>query len=114
MKYPTLALHVAGRWLTGASGGERPVINPADESRLGMLPLAGVEELEAAAASARRGFELWRKHSALERFTIIRRATDLMRERANEIAQILTLEQGKPLAEAQREVMLSADIIDFQ
>jgi succinate-semialdehyde dehydrogenase/glutarate-semialdehyde dehydrogenase len=114
MKYPTLALHVAGRWLTQASGGERAVINPADESRLGMLPLAGEEELHAAAASAQRGFAQWRKLSALERFTTIRRATDLMRERADEIAQVLTLEQGKPLAEAQREVVLSADIIDFQ
>src|SRR5688500_18368392 len=114
MKYPSLALHVAGRWLTQASGGERPVINPADESRLGMLPLAGDDELLAAAASARRGFAQWRKLSALERFTIIRRATDLMRERADDLAQVLTLEQGKPLAEAQREVMLSADIINFQ
>jgi succinate-semialdehyde dehydrogenase / glutarate-semialdehyde dehydrogenase len=114
MKYPSLAVHVAGRWLTRASGGERAVINPADESRLGMLPLAGKDELLAAAASAQRGFAQWRKLSALERFTIIRSATDLMRERADEIAQVLTLEQGKPLAEAQREVVLSADIIDFQ
>jgi succinate-semialdehyde dehydrogenase/glutarate-semialdehyde dehydrogenase len=108
------ALHVGGQWLTQASGGERPVINPADESVLGMLPLAGVAELQAAAESAQRGFASWRKRSALERFTVIRRATDLMRGRANEIARTLTLEQGKPLAEAQREVLLSADIIDFQ
>jgi succinate-semialdehyde dehydrogenase/glutarate-semialdehyde dehydrogenase len=108
------ALHVGGQWLTQASGGERPVINPADESVLGMLPLAGVAELQAAAESAQRGFASWRKRSALERFTVIRRATDLMRGRANEIAHTLTLEHGKPRAEAQRVVLLSADIIDFQ
>jgi succinate-semialdehyde dehydrogenase/glutarate-semialdehyde dehydrogenase len=114
MNYPTLALHIAGQWLTHASGGERFVINPADESPLGALPLAGEAELRAVAESSLRGFAQWRKLSALERFTIIRRATDLMRERAKEIAQVLTLEQGKPVAEAVREVTLSADIIDFQ
>ena len=114
MNYPTLALHIAGQWLTHASGGERFVINPADESPLGALPLAGEAELRAVAESSLRGFAQWRKLSALERFTIIRRATDLMRERSKEIAHVLTLEQGKPLAEALREVTLSADIIDFQ
>ncbi|HSW07316.1 NAD-dependent succinate-semialdehyde dehydrogenase [Aquabacterium sp.] len=114
MNYPELALHVAGRWLSQASGGERAVINPADESVLAMLPLAGEAELQAAAESAQRGFLQWRKVSALERCTILRRATGLMRERCQAIATILTLEQGKPLAESQREVLLSADIIDFQ
>jgi succinate-semialdehyde dehydrogenase / glutarate-semialdehyde dehydrogenase len=112
--YPSLALHVGGQWLTRAFGGERAVVNPADESVLAMLPLAGESELTAAAESARRGFAQWRKLSALERFNILRRGTDRMRARAAEIAHILTLEQGKPLAEAQREVTLSADIIDFQ
>jgi succinate-semialdehyde dehydrogenase/glutarate-semialdehyde dehydrogenase len=114
MKYPILALHIAGQWLTRASGGERYVVNPADESPLGVLPLAGPTELAQAAESAQRGFVQWRKKSALERFTVLRRATDLMRERAPAIALILTLEQGKPLAEATREIMLSADIVDFQ
>lgn len=114
MSYPPLELFVAGQWLARASGGERAVINPADETVLGMLPLAGVAELHAAAESARRGFVLWRQRSALERCTVLRRAAALMRERAEPMARILTLEQGKPLAEAQREVTLSADIIDFQ
>jgi len=114
MKYPNLALHIAGQWIEKASGGQRHVINPADESSLGMLPLAGEVELLAAAESSLRGFAQWRKLSALERFSLIRRATDLMRERARDIAYILTLEQGKPLTESLREVTLSADIIDFQ
>ncbi|OYV00487.1 MAG: NAD-dependent succinate-semialdehyde dehydrogenase [Burkholderiales bacterium PBB5] len=114
MSYPTLALHVAGHWLGTASGGTLPVINPADGSTLAQLPLAGPAELAAAAESARRGFAQWRRKSALERFTILTRATALMRERAPAIAHILTLEQGKPLPEALREVTLSADIIDFQ
>ena len=114
MDYPPLALHVAGEWLDRASGGERYVINPADESPLAVLPLAGEAELRAAAESSRLGFAAWRKRSVLERFTVLRRATDLMRERAPAIARILTLEQGKPFAEALREVTLSADIVEFQ
>lgn len=114
MKYPPLSLHVAGQWLTRASGGERHVINPADESPLGVLPLAGEAELQAAAESSLRGFAQWRRQSALERFHVLRRAAELMRERAQDIAQVLTLEQGKPLPEAVREVRLSADVIDFQ
>ena len=70
MKYPTLALHVAGHWLTRTSGGERHVINPADASPLGVLPLAGEAELRAAAESSLRGFAQWRRLSALERFNI--------------------------------------------
>ena len=112
--YPALALHVAGQWLTQASGGERLVCNPADGTPLARLPLAGPAELDAAADAARTGFADWRRLSALERCNILRRGTALLRQRAEAIARILTLEQGKPLAEALREVLLSADIIDFQ
>lgn len=114
MDYPELALHVAGRWLTEASGGTRPVINPADESVLARLPLAGPAELAQAAQAAQRGFAAWRARSALERCNILRGAAQRMREQAKGIAQVLTLEQGKPLSESLREVTLSADIVDFQ
>ena len=114
MQYPALALHVAGQWRPHASGGERPVFNPADASPLGALPLAGLDELNAAAVAAERGFHIWRRKPAHERCTIVRGAAELLRQRAQEVAQVLTLEQGKPLAEALREVTLSADIIDFQ
>ena len=112
--YVKPALYVAGQWLDKASGGERPVINPADESVLGMLPLAGPSELAAAAESAQRGFEQWRRVRPHDRYVILRRAAELLRQRAEQTATVLTLEQGKPLSEARREVLLSADIIDFQ
>ncbi|WP_298214928.1 NAD-dependent succinate-semialdehyde dehydrogenase [Acidovorax sp.] len=112
--YPSLALHVAGQWLSTASGGERTVINPADESPLGTLPLAGNAEITAAAESAQRGFEQWRRVRPHDRYLILRRAAELLRKRASDIATVLTLEQGKPLGESRREVLLSADIIDFQ
>ncbi len=112
--YPALRLYVAGAWLDTAGGGRRPVIDPADETVLGELPLADGSLLQAAAASAARGFAAWRARSALQRCEVLRRAAALMRERAAAMAAVLTLEQGKPTAEALREVTLSADILDFQ
>lgn len=111
--YPAPALYIDGRWLASGSAGSRPVVNPADESMLGQLPLAGETELDLAAAAARRGFETWKKTSAHARWELITLATRLLRERADAIARVMTLEQGKPLAESRREVLLSADIIDF-
>lgn len=112
--YPALALYVAGQWLEAASGGVRPVINPATAAEMASLPMAGPTELTAAAESARRGFETWRRVRPHDRYLVLRRAAQLMRERANSMATVLTLEQGKPIAEARREVTLSADIVDFQ
>lgn len=111
--YPALALYIDGKWLGAASGGEMPVVNPADETVLGMLPLAGTAELDAALAAAQRGSAIWKKTSAFERQKTISRATQLLRERASAIASMLTLEQGKPYAQALREVVLGAEIIDF-
>ena len=111
--YPTPALYIDGCWITAGSGGGRPVTNPADGTELAVLPLAGEVELERAVAAAQRGFALWRATPAHARHERIASATRLLRERADAIARIMTLEQGKPLAESRREVLLSADIIDF-
>ena len=111
--YPQLRLYIDGRWLEKTERGSIPVYNPADASVLGRLPLAGERELAAALAAADGGFRRWRRMLALDRFHIMTRATRLLRERAPDIARVLTLEQGKPLAEALREVQLSADIVDF-
>jgi succinate-semialdehyde dehydrogenase/glutarate-semialdehyde dehydrogenase len=114
MSYPTLALHVGGRWISAASGGERVVSDPATGAALAALPLAGAAELAAAAEASVTGFRAWRAKTALERCQVLRRAAELMRRRADEIAAVLTLEQGKPLAESRREVGLAADVFDFQ
>jgi succinate-semialdehyde dehydrogenase / glutarate-semialdehyde dehydrogenase len=113
MTYPDLALHVDGHWIKSTAQGELPVVDPSDGSTIGHLPIAGPGQIEAAAAAAQHGFRLWSRMVPLERFRIITAATHLMRDRADAIASILTREQGKPLAEAKREVLLSADIIDF-
>jgi succinate-semialdehyde dehydrogenase/glutarate-semialdehyde dehydrogenase len=113
MKYPDLALHIDGRWIVSTASGVLPVLDPADESRIGNLPIAGQDEIQAAIAAAQRGFSIWSNTLPIERFRIITAATRLLRDRADSIASILTREQGKPLAEAKREVQLAGDIIDF-
>lgn len=111
--YPTLALYIDGAWHANGSGGSRVVVNPADETTLGVMPLAGDTELDRAVAAAQRGFQTWRATPAFARHEIITGATHLLRQRAECIARTMTLEQGKPLAQSRREVLLSADIIDF-
>lgn len=111
--YPKLRLYIDGQWIDQTATGSMGVENPADGSELGQLPIAGSTELDGALKAAERGCRLWRSRSALDRFQVITQATRLMRERAPRIAHTITLEQGKPLAEALREVLLSADIIDF-
>lgn len=113
MSYPKLALFIDGQWIDRTDEGAVPVLNPADGEVLGHLPIAGPRELESAGIAAQRSFRQWAGMSPLDRFRIITAATAMMRERSREIAHVLTLEQGKPLAEAVREITLSADIIDF-
>jgi succinate-semialdehyde dehydrogenase/glutarate-semialdehyde dehydrogenase len=111
--YPNTQLFIDGQWCDAADGRTLPVFNPATGLEIGRLAHAGIADLDRALAAAQRGFDLWRKVPAAERATIMRRAGALMRERADAIAQVLTLEQGKPLAEAKGEAMASADIIEW-
>lgn len=113
VSYPVPRLFIAGRWLDSASGGVLPIANPATGQALASLPLAGDTEILAAAQAAADAFPQWSGTTALARFEIISRATRLLRERADFIARVMTMEQGKTLAESRREVLLSADIIDF-
>lgn len=114
MIFPQIRLFINGQWMDAASGGTQALISPLDESILAHIPLAGQAELNLAAESAQRGFLVWRKKSAFERYSILRKAGDLLRERAQAIGEVLTAEQGKPLNESIREVILAADINDFQ
>lgn len=113
MSYPSLNLLIDGHWIGRTEAGSRPVVNPADAKVLGELPDAGQEQIALAAHAAARSFPAWSSLTPLDRCAIIGRATGLIRERAPEIARVLTLEQGKPLPESLREVTLAADIIDF-
>ena len=107
--YPTLALYIDGTFIGPDEREGEDVINPADGGVLGRLPHVRPDDLDAAIAAASRAFESWRWTSPLERSGILRRVAELIRERASEIARNLTLDQGKPLAEAQAEVFGAAE-----
>ena len=111
--YTALALHIDGVWVPSASGGTAKVLNPADESGLADLPLAGPAELDRALQAAERGFRVWRRTAAHDRYVTLRRVAALVRERHERIAQVMTLDQGKPLAEALMEAKAAADHIDW-
>ena len=110
--YESLSLHLNGAWI--AAGRETlPVFNPATEEEIGRLPCAGPGDLDLAIESASRAFESWRETGPTERARVLRRAGALLRERAADIARNITLDQGKPLAEALAEVMGCAEHADW-
>ena len=100
MDYPNVQLLIDGKWRPAASGKTIPVINPATEEVIGTVAHAGKADLDEALAAAEKGFKAWRQVSAYERSKVMRKAADLMRERAERIATVMTMEQGKVLAEA--------------
>src|SRR5580698_8196937 len=109
--YPGTQLYIDGAWRAGAR--DTAVINPASEAEIGRLALAGEKDLCDAAEAAARGFKTWRRVSAFDRSKLMRRAAQNLRDRAEEIAAIMTMEQGKPLAESRGEVLGAADTIDW-
>jgi succinate-semialdehyde dehydrogenase / glutarate-semialdehyde dehydrogenase len=113
MNYPNIELYINGAWTAGASGRTLPVVNPATGQEIGTVAYAERADLDRALEAAEHGFKAWRKVSAFERAKVMRRAAGLFRERAEQVAPLLTMEQGKPLFEAKQEVLAGADIIDW-
>jgi succinate-semialdehyde dehydrogenase/glutarate-semialdehyde dehydrogenase len=105
-----LKLYVGGEW---RSRDGAPVINPVDESILGTVPHATRADLDDALAAAEKGFKVWRNTSPAKRAEIIQRAAQICRDRADEDAVAMTLEQGKPLGQAKLEILRGCDIIDW-
>ncbi|GAA1225471.1 NAD-dependent succinate-semialdehyde dehydrogenase [Prauserella halophila] len=113
MAYPDTRLFIDDDWRDGEDGRRIDVHNPATGEVIGGVAHASRRDLDAAADSARRGFEVWRDYTPAQRAAIMRRAAGLVRERADEIADLMTREQGKPLVEAKGEILAGADIIDW-
>jgi len=108
--YPDLQLFVGGEW---KSADGQPVLNPADESVIGTVPHATRADLDAALSAAENGFRTWRKTSPAKRAEIILKAAQLVRERVEEMAVAMTLEQGKPIAQSRLEILRGCDIIEW-
>jgi len=113
MGYVDTQLFINGQWQQPVEGRTMPVLNPATGKEIGRVAHAGRPDLDRALEAAQKGFEVWRDLVPAERSKIMRKAAGLMRERAGDIATLLTQEQGKPLVEAKGEAMAAADIIEW-
>jgi len=113
MNYPNTQLFIGGKWCDAADGKHLPVLNPATGQEIGKVAHAGISDLDMALKAAQAGFFTWRDMPAIERRKIMHAAAQLLRDRADDIATVLTLEQGKPVGESKREVLAAAEIIDW-
>ncbi|WP_086995510.1 NAD-dependent succinate-semialdehyde dehydrogenase [Rhizobium sullae] len=111
-EYPNTRLYINGTWREGSREG-LPVVNPASEEVIGLVANAGPEDLDDALSAAASGFDVWRRTSAFDRAKILHQAAQNLCDRADMIARIMTMEQGKPLAESRMETAGAADIIDW-
>lgn len=111
--YPDTLLLIDGKWRPSNSCRTFPVLNPATAKQIGTVASADTSDLDEALAAAARGFEVWRATSAYQRAKVIRRAAEILRSRAEEIATWMTMEQGKPLEQSRLETLAGADIIDW-
>ena len=105
--------YVDGAWVEAADGGTFDVTNPADGSLVSRVPQLGVSETRAAIEAADAAWPAWRSKTAKERAAILRRWYDLMVANKDDLAAIMTAEQGKPLAESAGEVMYGASFIEW-
>lgn len=113
MTYPHTQLFINGQWQDAADGRSLAVFNPATGQEIGRVARAARADLDRALEAASEGFEVWRDMTPADRSKIMRQAAALIRQRAPEIAAVLTAEQGKPLVEAKAEVLAAADITEW-
>ncbi|KAG4081030.1 hypothetical protein HA402_010201 [Bradysia odoriphaga] len=111
--YGQLALYIDGEFISGEGRKTQNVINPSTLEVLGQLPHANQADLDRALEAAQRAFQTWKHSSPMERSAILRKVATLSRERAQEIGRNMTLDQGKPLAEAVGEINSCAEHADW-
>lgn len=104
---------IAGQWCDAFNGATFIITNPANGEKLGSVPKMGAEETRRAIEAANKALPDWRALTAKERSVILRRWFDLMVENQDDLAKLMTLEQGKPLAEAKGEITYAASFIEW-
>jgi succinate-semialdehyde dehydrogenase / glutarate-semialdehyde dehydrogenase len=105
--------HVDGAWLAADGGAAMPVVDPATGELIGTAPMFGAAETKRAIDAAHRAFPAWRAKTAKERSAVLRKWNELMLANADDLARILTAEQGKPLAEAKGEIVIGAAYVEW-
>jgi acyl-CoA reductase-like NAD-dependent aldehyde dehydrogenase len=107
------SLYIGGRWVASSSGESIEVVDPATRLPVGRSSVAGAADVDLAVDAALIGFSTWSRMSASERAAILHRAAALVNERVDDIAAMLTLEQGKPLADSRKEILFGAVVLDY-
>ena len=105
--------YIDGAWVGAGSGGAIDVDNPATGETIGTVPRLGRTETRAAIDAAARAFPAWRRKTAKERAAVMRRWFDLMMANQEDLARLMTTEQGKPLAESRGEVAYAASFLEW-
>jgi succinate-semialdehyde dehydrogenase/glutarate-semialdehyde dehydrogenase len=105
--------YIDGEWCDAHGGATVEVRNPATGERLGTVPHMGAQETRRAIDAANAAWPAWRKKSAKERAAILRKWNDLMLENADDLALLMTAEQGKPLAESKGEIGYAASFFEW-
>ena len=111
--YEKYGQFIYGKWHKSSTGETYEVINPANEEIIGKASKASPEDVDKALLSAQKGLEVWKKTPPWQRAYILRRIADKMREKQDILAKWMTLEVGKPFAEAKGEVNGAADIFEW-
>jgi len=106
-------MFIDGKWCAADGGRTLEVINPANEEVLAEIAYGGRAETRRALEAAHKAMQSWMKLTSWDRGKIIKKIADIMRDKADAIARTLTLEQGKPLAEAKAEILHSADTFEW-
>jgi succinate-semialdehyde dehydrogenase / glutarate-semialdehyde dehydrogenase len=105
--------YVDGGWIDAKSGGTIKVDNPATGEVVGTVPKGGAAETRAAIEAAEKALPGWRKKTAKERAAVVRRWYELMIEHQEDLARLMTIEQGKPLTESKDEVVYAASFLEW-
>ena len=104
---------IGGEWVNAAEGGTHPVLNPATREMIGTVPVMGAGETRRAIQAASGAFPAWAARTAKERAVILRRWYELLMANQEDLATLMTAEQGKPLAEAKGEIAYAASFIEW-
>lgn len=104
---------VDGKWIDADDGKTTDVINPADGKKLGTVPNVGVKETKRAIEAAHKAFDSWKQKTAKERAQILRKWYELILQNRDDLAQIMTLEQGKPITESRNEITYGSAFIEW-
>lgn len=105
--------HINGEWIAGHGSQEESIVDPATGSVVARYRTPAAEDIQNTLAAAQRGFHRWRATPAVERRRVLREAAALLRARVASISEILTTEQGKPVAEARGEILVTAEMFEW-